>query len=62
MASPKEVLPKLHEICYRVGSIANAFLKLGGDECSCFDFIEAKTSGQSTLSKKAELFVMTMND
>ena len=62
MTSPKEVLSKLHEICYRVNSVANAFLKLGSDESSCFGFIQAKTSRQSTLSKKAELSVAIMND
>jgi len=61
MASPKEDLPKLHEICHRVSSIANAFLKLGSDESSCFGLIQAKTSRQSALSKKAELSAI-MND
>jgi hypothetical protein len=62
MASPKEVLPKLHEICYGVSSIANTFLKLRSDESSCFGLIQAKTSRQSALSKKAELSVSMMDD
>lgn len=42
-------------------TIADSFLELGSDESSCFGFIQAKTSRQSTLSKKAELFVVTIS-
>lgn len=45
-----------------MNTIADSFLELGSDESSRFGFIQTKTSRQSTLSKKAKLFVVKMKD
>jgi hypothetical protein len=44
-----------------MNTIADSFLELGSDESSCFGFIQTKASRESTLSKKAKLFVVKMS-
>jgi hypothetical protein len=55
VATTQKGLPVLHELCYGVLAISDAFLKLRCDESSGFGEIELQTTGQSLLSERPGL-------
>lgn len=50
-----KILTYLHQLCYRVFSIADVLLKLGGDQSRRFGLVEFLTSSESFLSEESDL-------
>lgn len=52
MPPPQHFFPKLHQLSDRMPSIADEFLKLGGDKRNGLCLVELEATGETFLSKK----------
>lgn len=56
VATTQKGLSVLHEFCYCVLAISNAFLKLRCNESSGFSEVKLQTAGEPLLSKRSGLY------